>query len=158
MQITNNLSSAPKCTWTDANHEDGVEVSHLSIHMPSFAGKNKDSDNPSDYCGGNKFHAYREHDANRVFKRSPKPKNEFTNLVVSRMVSNATALCESATSRGPDFVSEHEGVYCDMQTRDTLPVCTGNSKTDCFDLESNAMQKRDGSVVRKRYSSIDVWE
>jgi hypothetical protein len=41
-----------------------------------------------------------------------------TRLVISSEAShNATALCASETSRGPDFVSLAEKVYCNMVSR-----------------------------------------
>src|ERR1700738_3356157 len=36
---------------------------------------------------------------------------------------SAIGLCDSDTSRGPDFVSHHEGMYCDMETKQAYPLC-----------------------------------
>lgn len=64
-------------------------------------------------------------------------------LVVSSMSShNATELCDSETSFGPDFVSTEEGVFCSMSQKKTFPLCghDGASTRDiCFDLEAGAL-------------------
>jgi hypothetical protein len=61
-------------------------------------------------------------------------------LVVSAIEShNATAECANELKYGPDFVSLSEEIYCDMETRITLPLCGGSldSGGECFDLESS---------------------
>lgn len=66
-------------------------------------------------------------------------------LVVSSQRShNATELCDSETSFGPDFVSTEEGVFCSMSQKKTFPICghDRDSSEDiriCFDLEANAL-------------------
>lgn len=70
-------------------------------------------------------------------------------LVVSSQSShNATELCDSETSVGPDFVSTEEGVFCSMSQKKTFPICghgrdfNEDSDADtsiCFDLEANAL-------------------
>lgn len=36
---------------------------------------------------------------------------------------SASELCGSATSYGPDFVSIHEGIFCDMDQKKVWPIC-----------------------------------
>ncbi|KAI7782906.1 hypothetical protein LA080_012779 [Diaporthe eres] len=66
-------------------------------------------------------------------------------LVVSSQRShNATELCDSETSFGPDFVSTEEGVFCSMSQKKTFPICCHDRDSSedthiCFDLEVNAL-------------------
>jgi hypothetical protein len=83
-------------------------------------------------------------------------------LVNSRPEQSARKLCNSPTSRGSDFASVDEGLFCDMDTKTLYPLCSATHKTDCFDLEADEMQmrKRDmqGLYARdaapKRYKKI----
>ena len=66
-------------------------------------------------------------------------------LVVSDIEAHfAESLCNCDQSRGPDFVSHHEKIFCDMKTKTTDPLCDGAAQTDCFALDH--VQKR----IRKR--------
>lgn len=73
-------------------------------------------------------------------------------LVVSTQHShNATEVCDSDTSAGPDFVSTEEGVFCSMSQKKTFPICGHDSDSNkddidankdtsvCFDLATNAL-------------------
>lgn len=161
---TNQNRSQPPCAWIDANHDNDLKTGAISVHLPSFVKPKEGEDyskNPQDYCGEGKLRGYRNSDATDPYvkKRGPVRRSPFDSLVVSDIATaNATQLCESETSWGPDFVATSEGVYCDMQTRETLPICGPGAEKGCFDLASNTMQKRDGSKIHKRYSSIDHWK
>ncbi|KAF2103365.1 hypothetical protein NA57DRAFT_52888 [Rhizodiscina lignyota] len=51
---------------------------------------------------------------------------------------NATDLCMSDHSRGPDFVSLVEGMYCDMDTRKLTPLCHGSAlRTASASMKTN---------------------
>ncbi|KAM0324101.1 hypothetical protein ACHAQA_008291 [Verticillium albo-atrum] len=87
-----------------------------------------------------------------------------TRLVQSVHVEHsALELCASETSRGPDLVSLHENTFCDMSTRETLPLCQG-AAVDCFDLEtreikaSNARIQARREPVQKKYTNILKWD
>ncbi|KAK4184261.1 hypothetical protein QBC35DRAFT_535110 [Podospora australis] len=60
-------------------------------------------------------------------------------LVASNSDAHSSVeLCESETSLGPDFISLAEGLYCNMETSELLPLCVeGRSETeDCFHLDT----------------------
>lgn len=88
-------------------------------------------------------------------------------IVSSRKSQSAVELCNSPTSRGSDFASTNEGLFCDMSTKTLHPLCSNTTTSDCFDLKAEAMQltKRgsDDGVAgplegRKRYKRISHWD
>ena len=84
-------------------------------------------------------------------------------LIISSETShNATELCASDTSRGPDFVSLAEGVYCNMETREVKPVCPNSMGQDCFDVDvSQSRADRGGNGAMegaKTFSDIIHWD
>lgn len=122
-------SSKPWCTWLDNDHTNDFKASTIYIHFPSFTDKYTEGKNQASYCGGNAFHAYGNDDfSDKLFKRdsigpspkdarpSPKVKRAADSRIVitSEATHNATVLCESKTSWGPDLVSLEEKVYCNM--------------------------------------------
>jgi hypothetical protein len=87
-------------------------------------------------------------------------------LVVSTFQHHsAQEVCQSSTSRGPDFVSILEGLHCDMTTRILTAVCSHNTTTCCFDTQANQM--RACGVIRgstkamsapiKQYTTVHQW-
>lgn len=82
-------------------------------------------------------------------------------LVISALAThNATEVCESETSWGPDFVSEAEGVYCNMATHEAVPLCDGGLSEDCFDVNGAggpAMRRRNGKRDNRKFSSVVKW-
>ncbi|KAM7196786.1 hypothetical protein V8F33_005905 [Rhypophila sp. PSN 637] len=76
---------------------------------------------------------------------------------------SAVRLCESQSSLGPDLVSLHEGKYCDMSTREVLPLCGPGVTGDCFDDSVKTPRVRDGAIIErdavvdKEYSEVLEW-
>jgi hypothetical protein len=71
---------------------------------------------------------------------------------------NSTALCSDPLSYGPDFVSFHEGVYCDMTTRSTWPLCSASIGYECYDWETHTLKYL---KLRKRslgYTDVTIWD
>ncbi|KAK3359127.1 hypothetical protein B0T25DRAFT_514730 [Lasiosphaeria hispida] len=163
-----NGKNKPRCTWIDADHTNGIPPGMLFIHWPSFAGNQGHSDNPSSYCGWPAFRAYKDPNGGGVIVKKDNGDSGETKVIKraldSRLVvssepsHNATELCASETSRGPDFVSLAEGVYCNMETSETLPLCGGALQAACFQLESNGHVKRDGNSTQKPYTEVIKWE
>ncbi|KAI7086247.1 hypothetical protein KC356_g5217 [Hortaea werneckii] len=140
------------CTWIDANN-DATDVTAFHVHWPDFNGDNPHSNNPSDYCnnvrtlnfqfGDDPGTIYTKRSAPEGIPTSKKrsSKTRDTRLVKSKIPGqSAVELCNSPTSYGPDFVSETEGMYCDMGSKRTMPLCPGNLLDldallgGCFDL------------------------
>lgn len=63
---------------------------------------------------------------------------------------SAKELCESETSRGFDFVSSTENLFCDMEPKRLWPVCNETTTCACFDMVSGTM--RPGKGLRGRGS------
>lgn len=53
---------------------------------------------------------------------------------------SATELCKAPNSKGPDFVSLPEKVFCDMDKKEIWPLCSDTQPFACFDLEKNTMR------------------
>ncbi|KAJ8065162.1 hypothetical protein OCU04_005875 [Sclerotinia nivalis] len=94
----------------------------------------------------------------------------FGQLIVSNSTSHSAAgLCDSDSSRGPDFVARQEGsdgVYCDMRNKKTYPVCclSGKPATGaCFDVKLNTLRPPPGVAARdiglpeKEYHTVTQW-
>lgn len=87
-------------------------------------------------------------------------------IVNSRPQQSAIRLCRSPTSRGSDFASTDEGIFCDMETKTLYPLCSGEIQAGCFDLQADELQlrKRDGpglfsrDTPVKKYKSISYWD
>lgn len=71
----------------------------------------------------------------------------------------ASALCESDTSHGPDFVSHSEGVFCDMDTKTQWPLCDedGSEMKDCYRWKTHSLVTG-GEHVPRNYASVQEWE
>ncbi len=88
-------------------------------------------------------------------------------IISSSACHSAKELCGSSVSRGPDFVSLEEQVFCDMDAKRTWPVCS-TSKTDgCFDRTTSTMKAGRGLrgrdvdtglyVPQKSYEKTTHW-
>lgn len=64
---------------------------------------------------------------------------------------SAWELCESDNSTGPDFVSSHEGLFCNMSEKELWPLWGPEHTTGCFDAQNNTVV--DGSVSRRNEAS-----
>lgn len=82
------------------------------------------------------------------------------------LAHSAKELCESDKSLGPDFVSFHEGLFCDMSEKELWPLCETEDHTGCFDASAHTMRisslsRRDqasGRVIpEKEYIEIQSW-
>ncbi|KAL1626478.1 hypothetical protein SLS56_006789 [Neofusicoccum ribis] len=88
-------------------------------------------------------------------------------LIASRKTAHsARDLCLSDNSMGPDFVSFHEGLFCDMSEKELWPLCTTEAQTGCFDTAANTMRagsksRRDESsgriIPEKSYVDVQSW-
>ncbi|KAB5554823.1 hypothetical protein GE09DRAFT_1287297 [Coniochaeta sp. 2T2.1] len=144
---------SPLCTWIDRDHSDNIKAAVIGITWPGFVHRGDDappSGDGRDRCG-NQFRAW---DADggaplvgaaarprqRKQKRSQFPGDD--RLVISSQVShNATELCQHENSFGPDFYLL-EGAYCNMATKEVLPVCGAGVTARCFDLEAARLARQ----------------
>jgi hypothetical protein len=133
----------------------------LMIHWIDFTGKKTQGSRPADYCRYPAFRAYTP-EGGSIFKRDAAAEEvapvDPRLVISSEPEHNATELCASDTSRGPDFVSLFEGTYCNMQTRETLPICNEHVTTHCFDADAKQLQKRDGGIETKNFTEVITWD
>jgi hypothetical protein len=71
---------------------------------------------------------------------------------------NSTALCSNPWSYGPDFVSFHEGVYCDMETRRIWPLCNTTKREDCYDWDTRTLVNQKLKKRRMGYNDVIEWK
>lgn len=104
---------------------------------------------------------------NTTATRSPRPRNQQSAeklIVNSRSSQSAITLCNSPTSRGSDFASIDEGLFCDMDTKVLYPLCNDKIVEHCFDLEAeqphlrqySAFQRRD--LTEPKYKYVSYWD
>lgn len=84
-------------------------------------------------------------------------------LVISpKPEHSGSELCQSPTSRGPDFISPHEGIFYDMDSKTAFPLCNDHQriKTNYFELLTNSLvlasPMRQGGMP-KVYDSVENW-
>lgn len=159
MQPEANLVRMPRCTWVgDSSNPETPDT--IRVHFPTFVkdGANDPDTNPGNYCGGRPFRTWKNGQVVPSQDSSAKTKRSLhSEFVVSSFKQHkAEELCDSETSLGPDSVSTAEGLFCDMETREVLPLCGNGVDVECFELEQGAKVKRDG-VSRKTYSKTITW-
>ena len=153
--------------WESPGHEPGLtDYANTRLGIYNSAPNLQ----PWEYTlwNGQDFFDYKPKDSKRS-RRQAKNDTSFEHLITSpHEKHNAQALCESDTSHGPDFVSLHEKIFCDMSTKMAWPLCMKEEEVNCFHLEQEKMvfAKRDveaealtGSVSeRKSYSHVVEWD
>lgn len=134
------------------------DVGTLMIYMPTFGPGPDRSVSPdlNHYFGWAGFRAYKFNDRvgelplapgwlagkkkrgavaaaaqqQRQKKRAPDPR-----LVITDQPGHSAAeLCASHNSHGPSLVSLVEGLFCNMETRELLPICAGELTEGCFEV------------------------
>lgn len=80
--------------------------------------------------------------------------------VNSRPSQSAKELCNSRTSRGSDFVSVNEGLFCDMETKTLHPLCSTDKSVECFDLHADKLQlhRRGGAKLGQKEKSVKQYK
>ncbi|KAF6841087.1 hypothetical protein CPLU01_00648 [Colletotrichum plurivorum] len=136
---------SPWCVWVGLRAPT-TSASEISVIWPDFYRDSAKGNIPTEkeakqFCGRS-FKAFDEKQKQLLSPgKSVVKKRGLAHWVIvsSRRSRNATAVCQEQSSYGPDFVSLAEGVYCNMETRETLPLCENGPSTDavdCFDVDS----------------------
>ncbi|KAJ2987614.1 hypothetical protein NUW58_g4406 [Xylaria curta] len=139
----------PRCTWIDGDHSNGIKAAVIGISWPSFYGKPEGDG--KDKCGSS-MRAWDEPGGTQILSASgiatrqlgPRQSQRSDDrLVVSHIPSHsAIEVCESETSWGPDFVSMAEGLYCNMETHEVLPLCSNSLTKGCFEVNGTTGSAR----------------
>ncbi|KAH0565860.1 hypothetical protein GP486_000738 [Trichoglossum hirsutum] len=185
VEMADGGSHVPYCTWFDRDHSDPTfNVGAIQLHMPAFSKMGQYSAPPENVLCSKPI-TVAHYDAGRddsilpsfwgstrksrrtlgSSKKDFRPRSSASNsafnetLIASHLPQhNATALCASPESRGPDFISFDEGVFCDMTNRITWPLCGETITNGCYDWKTHSFVDR---KLRKRetdYSNIVEWK
>ena len=181
----NGLPYHPKCTWMDTDHGRDIDVHptaitlrQMKINVEAYS-KNNAAQDLDYYCGATAFAWMNDDPIDHAPARGPgsartlpgnatqllpRPRNQRSadRLVVnSRPDQPASALCNSPTSRGSDFVSTLEGLFCDMETKTLYPLCGRNMTGDCFDLDLELLKHRSigpRTPAVGKYRTVSHWD
>ena len=85
-------------------------------------------------------HAKRTAVRDRVEKRGNKNLQKGHLVVSNNPMHSAKKLCDHSNSKGLDFVSTSEGIYCDMETSEWWNLCSVVVTSGCFDLDKEDMR------------------
>lgn len=148
------------CTWIDADHSGGLKAGGIAINWHGFTNTVLPVDGGEARCGTS-FEAWDKEGGKSVINKKAGKQNNQTSdggdtpdrrsrllnhdrrLVVSSLPAHsADELCRHPMSLGPSFVSLTEGTYCNMKTREVLPLCADGLTTGCFDLEAETTVDR----------------
>jgi len=175
----------PKCTWLDGDATNGINAVSMKINFETYdvTGDTIDGNSTTDYCSGTIFsqssdimyndlpakskrglHSNSLRSAPMTPQARKRSQAMREKLVVSSISAHsAKKMCASSTSYGPDFVSEAEGVYCDMDTHTSYPLCSSTITTGCFDLANDELIATKKYAIRgrvtaaKKHKTIDHW-
>ncbi|GFP60276.1 hypothetical protein TASIC1_0017003800 [Trichoderma asperellum] len=151
---------APRCTWIDGDDTNGLYAQSLLIDWTSFVESDQNSSpnsDPNSYCGYPALRSYTS-SGGEVVKRDKTPKLDSRLVISSAASHNATELCSSETSRGPDLVSMAEGVFCDMATKEVMPLCDEGTKQGCFHVDSRTKLLSNETTHAKPYTKVLQWK
>lgn len=127
------------------------------IHWPSYV-KPKNGPMPSakSLCGFPAFRAWHKFDSEPIVKRQ-EPKRDTRLVVTKDPQHNVTELCTHENSVGPDAVSLDQGLYCNMETRELLPLCSETATEHCFAYVREQKLGKRGVEPYRNYTEILMW-
>jgi hypothetical protein len=95
----------------------------------------------------------------RSTKQPYKRSDNSTSVIISPHTSHqASALCTSHTSHGPDFVSLDEQVFCDMTDRVLWPLCSATTSRACYDRKRHTIIHANLMKREMNYDDVVEWE
>ena len=172
----------PACTWLDWDHNTGIELAALQIHMSEFFPEDATNStsldkqtfcnaptmiwqnghpSPDDGIWDTSYDARWNGQTGQGKQRRAIRKRSLwmeAQLIVSKdSAHSATQLCQSETSHSSDFVSLNEGLFCDMSTKIVWPLCSESTLDDCFDQGDKALVVR-GERLQRHYQDVQSWE
>jgi hypothetical protein len=143
----NVFDSRGTCVWIDRHGSNGIKIPGLSFDLTSTADETTTKiQSLEDIC---KPPFIRETPVGKMStKRESNPDHDFDQRLVksNSFTSSAVTLCEDWFSLGPHFVSSIEGLFCDMNTRELLPVCDQNTQGQCFNDDLDEVVERTATI------------
>lgn len=71
---------------------------------------------------------------------------------------SASELCKDPMAWGPDFVSFHERVFCDMRKKEVWPLCDMEITNNCFDWDTRILVQKISLKRGTGYAKVEVWK
>ncbi|KAF2197632.1 hypothetical protein GQ43DRAFT_458389 [Delitschia confertaspora ATCC 74209] len=149
----------PRCTWLDADNTNSIDTAGMKIDFFAYGEQLQDTLSNNAACSKTIFSGNTgEIDGVPNKKRSmvgvERPEWMNKRLIVSEFpTDNATELCQHNMSYGPDAVGS-DGYYCNMATRELLPLCSFQNVEGCVDVDTENKHVRKRTYVAKR--SVDL--
>ncbi|KAG0298971.1 hypothetical protein BGZ98_010395 [Dissophora globulifera] len=127
-----------RCGWLDGDNSNGNSVYGMLLNTDILGdgfieSYSENYPDPSAIChwgvgfsGG----------ASPNSKRSPSLE-KYGNKAYVTAGTGAIAICDSPTSWGPSMLSLEEGIFCDMVTKNKIPICSPGMKERCVSYNNN---------------------
>ncbi|KAK0113923.1 hypothetical protein ONS96_014772 [Cadophora gregata f. sp. sojae] len=156
----------PHCSWLDGDHTNDIKSAAMKFRTLAYGEESTNTINNGAGCtatiwGTDTGPINDKPSGKRSLQKArsglkPRPEWMESRLVVSNITQHsAKDLCTSATSWGPDFVSESEGLFCDMGTKTLLPLCGGQDVDGCVDVDEVEKKVKKRTVVARREVQVD---
>ncbi|KAF2010488.1 hypothetical protein BU24DRAFT_399872 [Aaosphaeria arxii CBS 175.79] len=150
----------PFCTWIDADHTDNIDTGAIKIDFLAYGEKLKDTISQDTACSKTIFakdaveiDGVPSKKTRRAISKD-RPQWMTDRLLVSSFPSdNATMLCQSETSYGPDAIGS-DGYYCNMATRELFPLCEMHNVEGCINIDKDNKVVTKRSLVAKRSTDL----
>ena len=183
----NGKNYKPACTWLDWDHNTGITLPAMQIHISDFFvedATNSTSLSKDTYCSAPNmiFQDGHPSPSNDIWSisydpsingvdgmgkrraarrgapvRKRSPRMESQLVISDDPDHSAKRLCQSDMSHSADFVSLDEGLFCDMGSKTLWPLCGNGVTDDCFDKEEKALVVK-GDRQQRNYHDVQVWE
>lgn len=165
---------APACVWVDRHGSNGIRLPGLGFDLDTEVHQDYNITSVEDLCKPPFMTLEHRSEEEMAERRQLVAPTFASQLIKSNMTDSGAAvrLCEGKFTKGPDFVSSSEKLYCEMETRQLYPFCEETLWGICFDdgldelVEREGAQKHgDGGVVKKSatitvlksFEQVDIW-
>ncbi|KAI1103608.1 hypothetical protein F4804DRAFT_342403 [Jackrogersella minutella] len=97
------------------------------------------------------------------FRRETTEKRQAADPQAGRLVvsdnekHSAEELCQSKTSKGPDFVNTATGTFCRMSDKKQFSVCDASIKDNCFSMDTKEVITGGVSARESPYTQVLDW-
>ena|ERR1711981_60773 len=173
MAVAGADSFQPKCGWIDGDRTNGLNKG-ITARMSDFGGASSgNSFVPTSGQGlcappHSWFFNYEFDNDGNVITPTKRSRVEYKKrhfrtfdgkiIASSDPSHSAKALCESAMSWSPDFVSFADGLFCDMSSKKLWPLCSAETVKNCFDWVSKTLIGGGSWKRATTYTNVTVWE
>jgi len=158
----------PNCAWLDGNHNNDIAEASLKFRTLAYGASAVDTVNSGRQCTSTIFGPDTGPIPGAPAKRTPRarlPWMERRLIVSSFPAHSAAELCNSTTSRGPDFVGP-DGKFCDMGTKTLYPLCSVEEVDGCVEvnpvkrevIRQSTVARRSVQTVQKSYKTVTQWD